>query len=188
MKQMAQVPTKKNWTWKMLTLPVRTQKDHAAAVKRIGGAFAKLWRSYLKRPGAAAFRSIEFGSLNGNVHLHVLYYGPFREQAELSRRWHGVTGDSFVTYIQQISGPAGLKEVAKYAVKMYDCSAKKQVLFWLAIRGKHTTQRYGLLRGLRGLPEMEYSLECELCGSERYHYTAVDKDGIIHHLAEKGFP
>ena len=78
-------------------------------------------------------------------------------------------------------------DVAKYAVKMFDTSAKKLVKFWQAVKGRQCTQRYGALRGLRGKPDLEYELECELCGSTRYHYTAV-VDGIISDLTSKGFP
>jgi hypothetical protein len=171
----------------MLTLPVKTDQDHARAVGRIGGHFARLWRSFLKCEGAAAFRSLEFGSLTGNVHLHVIYYGPYRRQAELSKRWHKITGDSYITHIKQIKTADGVGDVAKYAVKMFDTSAKKLVKFWQAVKGRQCTQRYGALRGLRGKPEIEYELECELCGSTRYHYTAV-VDGIISDLRDKGFP
>lgn len=182
------VPKKAGFAWRMITLPIKTNRDHLAAVRRIGKNFAQLWRSYLKRPGAAAFRSLEFGSLKGNVHLHCIYYGPYLEQAELSRRWHQVTGDSYVTDIRLIRGSGGISEVAKYAVKMFDCSAKKLVTFWEAIRGRHTTQRYGELRGLRSRPEAEYDLTCELCDSTRYHYTRVDPRGFLQHYQERGFP
>ncbi len=69
--------------------------------------------------------------------------------------------------------------MAKYTLKIAAVPAETVVDFWLAIRGKHTTQRYGALRGLRERPEDEYTLECELCGSERYHYVAVDRNGVL---------
>jgi len=197
----------KGYRWRLITLPVKTDRDHAAAVDRIGKAFARLWRVFLNPmaktpkgekarrlyPGCAAFRSIEFGSLKGNVHLHVIYYGPWVDQAKLSDRWHDITGDSYVTDVRAIDGPKGIAEVAKYAVKMFDTTAKAQVRFWTAIKGKHCTQRYGSLRHSKdkekGLGETEaFELSCELCGSTRYHYTAVDKDGNIESLTARGPP
>ncbi len=199
----------KGYRWRLLTLPVRTCDDHAAAVERIGKNFARLWRTLLspkkkksepraacecegrhscgrddRYPGVAAFRSIEFGSLNGNVHLHVIYYGPWVDQDDLKHAWHAITGDSYVCYVQGVSGVHAIREVAKYAVKMFATDAKSQVRFWKAITGKHCTQRYGALRHSKdlksGIGKTEsFKLSCELCGSERYHYTAVERDGSV---------
>lgn len=193
-------PHQKKWIWRMITLPVKNMHDPQHDLKRLGRSFAKLWRSFLgKQPGTAAFRSIEFGALNGTVHMHVLYYGPWVSQRKLSARWLKLTGDSFVTDVRAIDDRKGkgVKEVAKYAVKLFAVPPAKVIKFWREIRGKHCTQRYGALRGLRPKPqkdengnriEKEFYLDCEMCGSIRYHYTAVDAAGNIKNLDKKGFP
>ena len=160
------------------------QKAPARALAREYGGQVKQSPRY---PAAGAFRVTEFGALNGNVHLHVIYFGPWVDQGGLKRAWLDCTGDSYIVYVQRARN---FKEVAKYAVKMFSVGAKDQVTFWQSVRGKHTTQRYGVLRKkAKGEREKTESLTCEVCGSDRYHYTAVDKDGIISHLtATKGFP
>lgn len=187
------VPKVKGFRWRMLTLPVKNTGDAAADVRRLSQAFAKLWRVNLKRPGAAAFRAIEFGALTGNVHLHAVYYGPWIGQAELSERWHQLTGDSYVVDVRAIEGNRrGISEVAKYAVKLFAVPADRAIDFWQAIRGKQTTQRYGALRGLRSEnPADEFEIDCELCGGTEYHYTAVapdDADALRHLLHGRSPP
>lgn len=187
------VPKVKGFRWRMLTLPLKNSGDAAADVRRLSEGFAKLWRSFLKKPGAAAFRGIEFGALAGNVHLHAVYYGPWIGQAELSEKWHRLTGDSYVVDVRAIEGNRrGISEVAKYAVKLFAVPAPRAIEFWRAIRGKQTTQRYGALRGMRSdNPADEFEIDCELCGGTEYHYTAVapgDADALRKLLHTRGPP
>ena len=102
-----------------IVLPIKTAgtdaKSLRSAVERIWDAWRKLWRNDLKTPGAGAKVFVEVGSKNGNVHMHVLYYGPWIGQAHLSELWEKYTGDSSVVYVTQ--GDGAVQEVVKYITK-----------------------------------------------------------------------
>lgn len=47
-------------------------------------------------------------------HLHVIVEGDFIDRVELGKRWHGVTGDSFIVHIDQIDD---VRKRASYVTK-----------------------------------------------------------------------
>ena len=102
-----------------LVLPIKTsgcdEKGLRRTVERIWIAWRKLWRKDLKASGVGAKVFIEVGSKNGNVHMHILFYGPFIGQGRLSELWKEYTGDSNVVYITEGSG--AVQEVVKYVTK-----------------------------------------------------------------------
>ena len=123
------------------------------------------WRPVGKSEYCAAFRALEFGGLNGNAHLHSLLYSPWIPQAVISAKWAELTG-SYVVDIRAVAG-ANLKkaidEVAKYICKVQGQPASKLVDFYLAMKGKHTTQRYGQFRGLVRTEKQLFEEPCK-CG------------------------
>ena len=131
--------------------------------------------------GDACFRALEYGGLNGNCHLHALYYGPYIPRDILSAEWERLTGSWYADIRPVRSKPQSdgeksfgdaIKEVCKYVTKISDIPPERVVDFWQAMRGSHMTQRYGQLRGLMRSEAELFDLSCEKCGSTRYiwHY------------------
>lgn len=62
-----------------------------------------------------------FGSkeiVTNNVHAHIIIDGSFWDQAEISKQWAEITGDSFIVDIRRLKNPKkAIKEVFKYIVK-----------------------------------------------------------------------
>jgi hypothetical protein len=76
----------------------------------------------LKRSKAWTDRvSAYFGSkeiVANNVHAHIIIDGHFWDQAEISKQWAEITGDSFIVDIRRLKNPKkAIKEVFKYIVK-----------------------------------------------------------------------
>lgn len=177
----------RGYSWKFITLTVRTRPGQWSEALRVCvDSFSKAWRMHLKAPGAGAFRSVEFGPLNGNIHVHVLYYGPFINQAKLARAWERYTGGSYHIKIKAVREGKGkgklidpeheiafadaIEEVAKYSTKMGEVGPQKLVQFWAAIKGSHMTQRYGTLRGIPTEKMIFEKPSCEVCGCTEFFY------------------
>lgn len=149
------------YRWRLITLTTNTNGQHQKAVELGLGAFTKLWRNMLKKPYAAAIRSLEFGPDTGNVHIHVLYYGPYVGKADLSVEWERLTGAPVVDIRQAGSGGgiglrAAVEEVLKYVTNFTKVADKGLLVrCWKASKGRRLNQKYGLLLG-------RTSLECWL--------------------------
>ncbi len=174
----------KGYSWKMLTLTVRTEPGRWESALRVCvDSFAKVWRMHLKAEGAGAFRAVEFGPLNGNIHVHVLYYGPWVKMSEVAPAWERYTGGSYVCEVHAIKDKKtgklaedeynmekAIAECAKYTTKMSEVEADELVRFWASIRGSHTTQRYGVLRGISTEKQIFETPMCEVCGCTEFFY------------------
>lgn len=173
--------------WKFITLTVKTLPGQWAAALRVCvDSFSKVWKRQLRVPGAGAFRSVEFGPLNGNIHVHVLYYGPYINQGKLAKAWERYTGGSYRIKIKAVREDKGkgklidpqheiafadaIEEVAKYSTKMGEVGPKKLVQFWASIKGSHMTQRYGVLRGIPTEKMIFETPTCEVCGCTEFFY------------------
>jgi hypothetical protein len=73
--------------------------------------------------------SCEFGRMNGNLHAHALYCGPWIPQKELSRLWAKIRGDgSFIVSIKRAkSFEAALSHCLKYPSKFFDAPPSRLV-------------------------------------------------------------
>jgi len=171
------------YKWRLITLTTQTC-NHKEAVTLAISAFSKLWRNLLKRPYVAGIRSLEFGPISGNVHIHLLYYGPFINQADLSQAWGNLTGAQVVDVRLAGNGggiglKAAVKEVLKYMTN-YNKVEDKELLVqcWLASKGRRLVQRYGLLYGRQSLEDwvgtvipkrpaerVPDATSCPVCGS-----------------------
>jgi len=161
------------YSWKMITLTIKTDGEYRAALKNCTQGFSKIWRMILKRPLAAAHRSIEFAPETGNVHVHVLYYGPYIPQADISLAWQRYTG-SFVCDIRQVTDRGNglqeaIMEVCKYSMKFGAFKPTEIVNLWRQLKGRQMTQRYGQLRGVLTEKQLDRVDMCE-CGSTQFRY------------------
>jgi hypothetical protein len=97
-------------------------------IDRLYRSFAELrrrkwWKEHVK--GGAAFLEIKLSDVSGlwHPHFHILAQGVWMDARELSKLWHGITGDSFKVDIQAIRNPEEqFSYVTKYAGKPVDAS------------------------------------------------------------------
>ena len=170
------------YQWRFITLTTKTNGNQKEAVALALSAFTKLWRNMLKKPYVAGIRSLEFGPDTGNVHIHLLYYGPYVNQGDLSEAWGNLTGAPVVDVRLAIEKHGSLKgavaEVLKYMTN-YNKVQDKQLLIkcWKASKGRKLVQRYGLLYGRKSLerwvrvkipklfvPQVQEPSCCPICG------------------------
>ena len=160
-----------DYRWRMITLPIATGVSENVranvllkrkAVEALTTSLAQLHAALLRSPSTAAIRAIEFGCETGNVHAHMLYFGPYVSKEELRNDWFERTG-SYVVDIreakidnldnhEQIRG--AVSEITKYITKMDEETPPEAILTYVeALKGKQRTQRYGLFRKLYERPE-----------------------------------
>lgn len=138
------------YTWRALTLPVRTDGDIASAVDVALSAFSKLWKHRLggrkKDEPVGAIRALEIAP-QGNIHLHIGYYGPWIEQADLSTWWSEYTGGSYIVHVSKKgSFQRVATEVLKYAAKPAETPTEALVGFWKALGRRPRVRTYGSMR------------------------------------------
>jgi len=122
----------------------------------------------------------EFGSEGLKLHYHVIHYGQYLPQGELSRRWFTVTsGEAYVVDVRKLAREGkpleeAVQEVFKYAVKFFSKDKKTSEVkaipahFMPALaRTLENTRRvraYGLF--LKMAAVVHEGHKCEACGSE----------------------
>jgi hypothetical protein len=110
-----------------LTLTMKNAATYEAAILKMKKAFSKFKRKKIFKEHIKGF----FGgfecpfnpkSKDFNIHLHLIVLrGKFWSQAEISKAWQEVTGDSFVVDIREVKDVhEGVKELCKYVVKPLD--------------------------------------------------------------------
>ena len=138
---------------RMLTLTVCTSDypSQHAAFEAVSKGFTSLWRGILgggrgKAP-VGAIRALEAAPKTGNVHAHVLYYGPYIAQDKLSVAWERATGYRVVDVRLCDEGVRStLDEVLKYVIKFDELPASSRVDLWLQLKGIRRVVPYGLFR------------------------------------------
>lgn len=78
----------------------------------------KLRQHFWGRHGQGAFATAEVGPKGHQVHVHMIVYGGWVRQAELSDYWRKLTGNAFVTWIKRIKPSAAVREGIKYVTKL----------------------------------------------------------------------
>lgn len=123
--------------------------------------------------------SAEFGEEGRKLHYHVIHYGQYLDQAELSRKWLKQTnGDASVIWVKGFPHKGktvekSLREVLKYATKFYsedkvtgDITAIPPELMPILCRTLDSTRRvrtYGLFYKVQEPDRVTH--KCETCGS-----------------------
>jgi hypothetical protein len=140
--------------WRKLRLSTKTEGDYGRAEVLLKKGFGNLWREFLKYEHAGALLAVEVGS-DGNVHGHVLYYGPHVNQANLSTFWDKETGCP-VVWVGAIYPGRGRKEItaedARDVVGYYTKWDRKVSLgtrsdYWAQVKGRRLIAKYGSFRG-----------------------------------------
>jgi len=160
------------WSWKMLTLTIRTEGDGwdkvtlKERIKRIWINARKLFKEfYLTLSQSGLVGVTEVGS-TGNVHIHAIVWGPYVSQSILSQRWLDLTGDSKIVDVRKVKGSikGALAYVGKYLSKVPGFSdAAHFGLYLQAISGHRRIHTFGVL--LRSVdPELSSGCVCRECG------------------------
>jgi hypothetical protein len=144
---------------RFLTLTLRNApRSLRDQLDRITACFAKLrqrafWRKRVT--GGVGFIELKWSSRTEawNVHVHCLLHGRYLPQADVSRLWHTITGDSRITDIRFVrDNRNAARYVAKYASKPFDRtvlaepSLLQDVVY--ATRGKRLVIAFGNWKGI----------------------------------------
>ena len=146
----------------LVTLTVKDGPDLAERFEHLKRSQRELWKRKQRRRGsvldgvAGAVWSYEVKRGNGSglwhPHLHMIALAEVQpDQAELSREWQDITGDSFIVDVRPISSedPAsGFIEVFKYAVKFSDQPPADTLHAFQTLRGKRLLEPSGCFRGV----------------------------------------
>ena len=180
------------YSWRVLTLPVKTDGKYRRAANTALKGFSALWRTLLKGGkglSTAAIVHLENGPKTGNVHLHCLYYGPWIDQAQLSDRWAKLTG-SPVVHVQRVHERNlrdAAREALKYMTKFTEIDNAKLLDIWEANKGLNLLRRYGLFRKdclevfsgqlLKKREKREVTHVCPDCGESNYEFVLINDQG-----------
>ena len=172
------LPIKQFWLLKKITLTVKTDGKLREAYDKGWTAIPKLWRKYLQKYDdsgeviSGMVVSAEFGPKSGNVHFHILYFGPYLPQADLSRWWEELTG-SFVVDIRRAIQPGetaldAIQECLKYPSKFFELSPELLVDVHATMKGSRRIRTYGAFYGrVRPRPPVP----CPECGNTTWVIT-----------------
>jgi len=122
----------------------------------------------------------EFGETGHKLHYHVIHYGQYLNQAELSRRWREQTGgDAFVVFVRGFPYAGRtieetLREVLKYCVKFYNqdeitgnIAAIPAELMPVLCRTLDKTRRIRTAGLFYNIPQPErHTHSCATCGGD----------------------
>jgi hypothetical protein len=180
------------WTWRRAPAApkVRRVSDGRCywGPRRIFPDGAGGWWVRQDRVRGAGFRSIEFGPLHGNAHVHMLLHCPWipggktaagDHYSVLKEEWRRLTG-SYVVDVRlvrkhagrdQVSIAGALVECTKYLTKVGEVAPELLVSIWRSLAGHQVTQLYGDFRGL-ACEEADLDFRCA-CGCRRYHWEYV---------------
>jgi hypothetical protein len=157
----------------------RLPKAALDKLQTLGIAYGRDWKT------EGAIQSFEFGTDGLKLHFHVIQYGAYLPQKELSEAWTSVTdNEASVTYIRAInsSSPESIQsdviETLKYSVKFW--SIDKQTNEYVYLEPNLMPHLLRTLKGVRrvkswgcfyNLPKPEKrSLCCETCESEMVRF------------------
>lgn len=152
----------------MITLTIKNGDDLAERVAHLNNSFRKLLQTrrdakkgksvteFSKVAGAVYSQEITNKENGWHPHIHmVAFLTDWIDQAELSREWQSITGDSFILDIRRIKSKgdnsdlvSASLEVFKYALKFQDMSLEKNFEAYEVLRGRRLIASFGNLRGV----------------------------------------
>lgn len=116
---------------KFLTLTLKREPLTGEVLSRIVHQFSQLRHRKVWTARGGVFQ-IEIGTLDdlglANIHIHAIIDGPFMKQADLSKAWREITGDSFIVDIEQVKS---VDDVLDYITKMQDAKDARRALTFL---------------------------------------------------------
>lgn len=163
---------KAGWSWKMLTLTLRTdgeawnKESLRGRIKKIWECARKLFKDFYLIHSMSGLVGVTEVGKNGNVHIHCIVWGPFVAQATLSQRWSDLTKDSKIVDIRKVRGSlkGALAYVGKYLAKVPGFADPEHFGVYLqAITGHRRIHTFGVLIRSEE-PELKPGLVCLHCG------------------------
>lgn len=116
----------------------------------------------LDRTGLLA--AFEIGP-NGNLHVHCLYYGPFRWQEEISAVWRRLTG-SYIVWVRAIEDrKKAIREITKYVVKFSEFPESRLIELADLLDPFRRVRAYGRFYGVKSEEEASEPC-CWACGEQ----------------------
>ncbi len=145
---------------RFVTLTLKQRREHVSVVlDRINNCFRRLRsRKWWKRHvvGGCGFIEVKWSTRteDWNVHLHLIVHGRYMPQAELSREWYAITGDSHVVDVRFVKDNERVgRYVTKYVSKPFnDTFANRPELLDTVVRamqGRRLCLTFGDWRGLK---------------------------------------
>jgi len=104
------------YRWRLITLTLK-KKSFKDAVPQAVKAWGKFYHNILEKNSLGTMAHLELAP-GGVVHWHVLSACKFIAQADISAEWKRLTGDSFMTYIQDAHGFKSIMEVVSSITKL----------------------------------------------------------------------
>jgi hypothetical protein len=110
----------------------------------------------------------EVGFNNTNLHIHILFYGPYIEQSRLAAAWERVSGNT-IAWIERTrtNGRMALLHLLKYVSKPPSDDAKFLGLLEVAFHGNRRVHAVGLFYNFSADEEdseADHRNTCPLCG------------------------
>ncbi len=169
-----------------LTLTRSIQLDDAGFKETAQDGFDLIQKAMLKvvgknwnKEGAGMLANWEVGANGHKLHYHMIYFGPWVSQKELSKVWKTLTGGDFVVWVKEVNIRDGdwqgaVSEVLKYATKFYKddkitgerkfLSPELTVKLFVALKRTRRIRSWGSLYNIDEGEERMFV--CEDCGAK----------------------
>ena len=175
------ISIKNGKTFMFLTLTMRTspnQKLSAIVLRKLFKDARKLINKlYPKKNDCGAFAVLELGKHN-NPHIHALVFGHYIPQADISKLWHKITGDSKIVDIRRVkNGKHSANYLTKYIFKPIHSDRTKELAKYLdLITGVRRIHTYGIFYGTFTLKKDPFP--CPLCNG-CLNYSMLDGGSVF---------
>jgi hypothetical protein len=145
---------------RFLTLTLRSSENRLdKEIDRLYSGFKTLRRDpWWQRvcSGGCSFLEVTLNdrTLRWHPHLHIIQEGGYVPQAMLQKKWHGITGDSHIVWIEAIKdAKETIRYVSKYASKPLDASVFHSMStlseVMTCMRGRRMCLTFGRWAGLK---------------------------------------
>jgi hypothetical protein len=170
---------------KLLTLTLRNVPILSrGTVAHLRCCMKKLWKFYGPRirGGIYALEAVNTGR-GWHVHAHAVIDADYLDQAELSRVWLRITGDSQIVHIRQAYSPQGaLKYILKYLSKPPAVPEGLLGAYETALKGVRLLHPFGRLFGWAA-PRVRRA--CHQCGGTVWRLISLWTEWPPDHVIER---
>lgn len=141
---------------KLLVLTLPRGSDLALDLVKLHRCTKRLVKHFWGVKGQGAFATAEVGPAGGNVHAHVVVYGAYVAQAEISDYWRELTGNASIVWVQACTPSKAVREGIKYISKLakrdsagnFTMTPAALAELHLALKGRRRVWCWGAFYGL----------------------------------------
>jgi len=162
LEELARISRKNGKNLKLLTL-TKKKSDNELTPESIRDFQRKVGRMIRRfYDGGLSVREVGKGF---NLHAHAIVFGEYVPQAELSKAWLKLTGDSQVVDIRRVKRrKIPLAYILKYISKPCKFDRPEDYVVYLkAIRGTRRVHSYGMLYGIKPPESPKNRAQCPQC-------------------------